>query len=119
MVLFLGKFGFQGAQRCRSTHLPARPCFQQQQNSKGVLCFESTLVIVRSYFSVLFCRTLALDFDDRHMLVGRFFCSGFGNYNALLWAVTSAFSSLGYISILARIVHFTIKEIAISFDEQA
>lgn len=102
-------------------HLPVRPCFQQQQNNKGNLCFESVLITVGSHFSVLrsqvFCRILGRDFDDGRLLVGRFFCVPTLE-SALLWAITSAFSCLGDRSILARIVYLTIKDIAISFAEQ-
>lgn len=77
---FLGKFefGLRGAQCCGLAHLPVRLCFQQQQNNKGNLCFESVLITVGSHFSVLqsqvFCRILGRDFDDGYLLVGRFFC---------------------------------------------
>lgn len=121
---FLGKFecGLRGAQWCGLAHLPVRPCFQQQQNNKGNLCFESVLITVGSHFSVLrsqvFCRILGRDFDDgRLLVVGRFFCVPTLE-SALLWAITSAFSCLGDRSILARIIYLTIKDIAISFAEQ-
>lgn len=53
------------------------------------------------------------------MMVDRLFlCFDFRNFNALLGAVTSTLSFMDYVSILARIIYLTIKEIAISFDGQ-
>lgn len=112
------EFGLQGGSVTCQT-----PFHHQHQNSKRNLGFESVLVLVKVIFSVLqswvICSTLVQDFDNRHMMVDRLFlCFDFGNYNALLGAMTSTLSFMDCVSILARIVYLTIKEIAFSFDGQ-
>lgn len=68
---FLGNLSLGFKELCgigELTCCQVRPCFQQQQNDKGNVCFESVLVTVGSHFSVLrsqvFCRILGWDFDN-------------------------------------------------------